>query len=104
VRVSGGLDSILMFCSFQDDPPLPPSDKETLRSQLVSAMLTLSRPEDKSIRAQVAEAVSLIAELDFPEKWPNLIDVWRSFNFYDTPVDGSLTLVAIGGLALTDGF
>lgn len=38
-------------------------------------MLALSNPSDKVIRAQVAEAVSLIAELDFPEKWPDLIDV-----------------------------
>lgn len=34
-----------------------------------------SNPSDKTIRAQVAESVSLIAELDFPEKWETLIDV-----------------------------
>jgi len=28
-----------------------------------------------AIRKQVAECVSLVAELDFPEKWPGLIDV-----------------------------
>ncbi len=38
-------------------------------------MLALSKPSDASIRVQVAEAVSLIAELDFPDKWPDLIDV-----------------------------
>ncbi|KAK7018752.1 importin-alpha export receptor [Paramarasmius palmivorus] len=31
-------------------------------------------PSDKGIRAQVAESVALIAELDFPSKWPDLID------------------------------
>jgi len=38
-------------------------------------MLSLSGPSDKSIRNQIAEAVSLIAELDFPTHWPDLIDV-----------------------------
>jgi hypothetical protein len=38
-------------------------------------MLALSNSTDKSIRAQVAESVSLIAELDFPRKWTDLIDV-----------------------------
>ncbi|KAJ8473968.1 hypothetical protein ONZ45_g16104 [Pleurotus djamor] len=37
-------------------------------------MLALSGPGDKALRAQLAEAISLIAELDFPEKWPTLID------------------------------
>jgi hypothetical protein len=38
-------------------------------------MIALSGPNEKAIRAQVAESVSLIAELDFPERWPDLIDV-----------------------------
>jgi exportin-2 (importin alpha re-exporter) len=38
-------------------------------------MLALSNPSDKAIRAQVAESVSLIAQLDFPTKWGDLIDV-----------------------------
>ncbi|KAI0283530.1 CAS/CSE protein [Russula brevipes] len=37
-------------------------------------MIALSAPNDKLIRAQIAESVSLIAELDFPERWPDLID------------------------------
>jgi exportin-2 (importin alpha re-exporter) len=37
----------------------------------------LSSTEDKAIRAQVAESVALIAELDFPTKWTDLIDVSR---------------------------
>ncbi|KAF5386293.1 hypothetical protein D9757_008606 [Collybiopsis confluens] len=31
-------------------------------------------PADKAVRAQIAESVSLIAELDFPDQWDNLID------------------------------
>jgi hypothetical protein len=38
-------------------------------------MIALSGPNEKTIRAQIAESVSLIAELDFPERWPDLIDV-----------------------------
>ena len=59
----------------QDVAPLPEQDKAALRAQLVPAMIALSHPADKSIRAQIAESVALIAELDFPSKWPDLIDV-----------------------------
>ncbi|THV04546.1 importin alpha re-exporter [Dendrothele bispora CBS 962.96] len=58
----------------EDEQPIVETDKASLRSELVPAMIALSRPEDKAIRVQVAESVSLIAELDFPEKWPSLID------------------------------
>lgn len=64
----------------QDVQPLHESDKAALRAELVPAMTTLSDSSDKSVRIQVAEAVSQIAELDFPAKWPDLIDV-RSFSF-----------------------
>lgn len=57
-------------------------DKAALRAQLVPAMLTLSNPTDKLIRAQVAESVSLVAELDFPSKWEDLIDV-RACSLYN---------------------
>ena len=58
----------------QDIQPLPENDKATLRSQLVPAiMLWLSNPSDKVIRSQIAESVSLIAELDFPVRWGDLI-------------------------------
>ena len=63
--------------SIQDVQPLAEEDKEALRAELVPAMLSLSAPTDKAIRAQVAESVALIAELDFPAKWENLIDVRR---------------------------
>jgi exportin-2 (importin alpha re-exporter) len=38
-------------------------------------LVVLSNAQDKTIRAQVAESISLIAELDFPERWSELIDV-----------------------------
>ncbi|KAF5346357.1 hypothetical protein D9757_014807 [Collybiopsis confluens] len=49
-------------------------DKVSLKAELVHAILSLSKPADKAVRAQIAESVSLIAELDFPDQWDNLID------------------------------
>jgi exportin-2 (importin alpha re-exporter) len=66
----------------QDVQPLPDQDKASLRSELVPAMLTLSNPSDKAIRGQVAEAVSLIAALDFPNKWPDLIHVIATVSYH----------------------
>ncbi|KIY62475.1 importin alpha re-exporter [Cylindrobasidium torrendii FP15055 ss-10] len=76
VRLSGSvyLKNIAKLRWEEEDRPLQETDKASLRSQLVPAMLALASPSDKAIRAQVAEAVSLIAELDFPGKWPDLID------------------------------
>lgn len=38
-------------------------------------MLALSTPSDKAIRAQIAESISIIATSDFPDLWPDLVDV-----------------------------
>ncbi|KIJ59904.1 hypothetical protein HYDPIDRAFT_99775 [Hydnomerulius pinastri MD-312] len=75
-RLAGGiyLKNIAKLKWEEDVAPLPEQDKLTLRSQLVPAMISLSDPADKSIRAQIAESVALIAELDFPTKWSDLID------------------------------
>ena len=59
----------------KDVQPLPEQDKVALRGELIPAMLTLADPSNKAVRAQVAESVALVAELDFPAKWPDLIDV-----------------------------
>jgi len=68
----------------QDINPISEQDKAGLRAELVPGMIVLStNPADKTIRAQIAEAVSLIAELDFPEKWDSLVDVrCLSSHFY----------------------
>ncbi|KZP10209.1 hypothetical protein FIBSPDRAFT_220491 [Athelia psychrophila] len=74
-----------------DINPIPDSDKVELRKTLVPAMLHLSAPGDKTIRAQVAESVSLIAELDFPERWLDLIDQLVSFlSLTDTTTNTSV--------------
>ena len=46
-----------------------------MRTDLVPAMIALSTAADKPLRAQVAEAISIIASSDFPGRWPDLIDV-----------------------------
>ncbi|KAH0831109.1 armadillo-type protein [Lanmaoa asiatica] len=76
VRLAGGiyLKNVAKLRWEEDVAPLPEQDKVTLRAQLIPAMIALSHPADKGIRAQIAESVALIAELDFPSKWPDLID------------------------------
>lgn len=66
---------VFTLTASKDEYPISLPDKETLKPQLVPAMIALSGPNEKAIRAQIAESVSLIAELDFPERWPDLIDV-----------------------------
>lgn len=75
-RLSGSvyLKNIARLRWEEEEQPLREEDKTALRGELVPAMLALSKPSDASIRVQVAETVSLIAELDFPYKWPDLID------------------------------
>ncbi|KAF8635563.1 hypothetical protein AX15_000213 [Amanita polypyramis BW_CC] len=76
IRLSGSvyLKNIAKTRWEEEDQPLAEKDKADLRHDLVPAMLVLSKPSDAPIRVQIAEAVSLIAELDFPKKWPDLID------------------------------
>lgn len=47
----------------------------TVKSQLVPIMVSLSTTGAPRLQSQIGEAVAEIAELDFPERWPNLIDV-----------------------------
>ncbi|EJD41525.1 importin alpha re-exporter [Auricularia subglabra TFB-10046 SS5] len=57
-----------------DDDPIPATDKQALRPQIVPAMIALSNAADKGLRAQIAESVTVIAKSDFPDNWPTLID------------------------------
>ncbi|KAF9816482.1 hypothetical protein IEO21_04087 [Rhodonia placenta] len=57
-----------------EEPPVPEADKTALRSELIPAMIALSNASSKAMRAQIAEAISLIASKDFPELWPDLMD------------------------------
>ncbi|KZP31031.1 ARM repeat-containing protein [Athelia psychrophila] len=93
VRLSAGvyLKNVTKLRWEEDLNPIPDSDKVELRKALVPLMLLLSAPSDKTIRAQVAESISLIAELDFPERWPNFIDqLTTSFSPTDTTTNASV--------------
>ncbi|CAG7854816.1 Importin alpha re-exporter AltName: Full=Chromosome segregation protein CSE1 [Serendipita indica DSM 11827] len=57
-----------------DVQPIPEDDKIRLRQNLILAMIQLSGPSDKALRAQIAESVSLVAAADFPSQWPTLFD------------------------------
>jgi exportin-2 (importin alpha re-exporter) len=53
-------------------------------------LIVLSNSQDKTIRAQIAKSVSLIAELDFPERWSGLIDVSFAFPHLHLPTHPAL--------------
>ncbi|KAF9036301.1 CAS/CSE protein [Panaeolus papilionaceus] len=90
VRLAGSvyLKNITKSRWEEEVQPLAETDKAALRANLVPAMLALSSASDKAIRAQVAESVALIAELDFPDKWSDLIDqLVSSFSATDYTVN-----------------
>ncbi|KAI0077557.1 Cse1-domain-containing protein [Panus rudis PR-1116 ss-1] len=76
VRLAGSVYLKNLVKSRWDDEesPINDNDKASLRQDLIPAMIALSNPSDKAIRVQVAEAISIIASIDFPERWPDLID------------------------------
>ena len=66
--------------ALQEDASIPDADKTSLRNDLVPAMIALSQPTDKAVRAQIAESISLIASVDFPDPWNDLVDVRPPFH------------------------
>lgn len=57
-----------------EEQPIDPAEKATLRTQLVPAMVALSS-QSKLLRSQIADTVGLVAAVDFPNSWPNLLSV-----------------------------
>ncbi|KAI5449860.1 importin-alpha export receptor [Naganishia albida] len=51
-------------------------DRTAVKSQLVPIMVSLSTPGGPAakLQSQIGEAVAEIASVDFPERWPNLLD------------------------------
>lgn len=49
---------------------LPPDDCTHLKSELLAAMIALP----SQLQVQVGEAISIIADSDFPQKWPGLVE------------------------------
>ncbi|KAG9045714.1 importin-alpha export receptor [Tulasnella sp. UAMH 9824] len=66
-----------------EEIPIDQNEKNVLKEQLVPAMVTLSS-QRKLLRTQIADAVGLIAAVDFPRLWPGLLPQLVS---YLTPVD-----------------
>ncbi|KAJ2553633.1 importin-alpha export receptor [Coemansia sp. RSA 1933] len=51
------------------EDPLSETDRTTIKQEIVQLMLTTP----KQLQLQIGEAVSIIADTDFPEQWPDLI-------------------------------
>lgn len=49
---------------------LPDQDAESVKLQVLDTMVSLP----PQLQLQIAESISLIAELDFPHNWPDLVD------------------------------
>ncbi|GHJ89066.1 hypothetical protein NliqN6_5468 [Naganishia liquefaciens] len=59
-----------------EETELSEFDRTAVKSQLVPIMVSLSTPGGSAARlqSQIGEAVAEIASVDFPERWPNLLD------------------------------
>jgi exportin-2 (importin alpha re-exporter) len=70
---------------------ISPEDRVTVKSHLVELMCTVPA----QIQAQVSETISLIAAVDFPEKWQNLIpELVQKFNSPDLSVVNGVLMTA----------
>lgn len=70
---------------------IPPNDRNVIKSHLVELMCTVP----PQIQAQCSEAISLIAAVDFPSKWNNLLpELVQKFNSPDPAVVQGVLLTA----------
>lgn len=66
-------------------------DRQTIKTHLVELMCTVP----PQIQAQVSESISLIAEVDFPQKWDNLLpELVKKFNSPDSAVVNGVLMTA----------
>ena len=66
---------------------MPPEEREQLRSDLLRSMFEVA----SNYRRQISQTVCLIGKYDFPDNWPQLIEVIAQNLNFDT---GSEKLVA----------
>jgi exportin-2 (importin alpha re-exporter) len=67
-------DPALPPAQLEDAPtPLTTSTAEALKQSVVSIMITLSGAP--ALQVQIGEAIAIMAEADFPDRWDNLVDV-----------------------------
>lgn len=70
---------------------ISPSDRNMIKSHLVELMCTVP----PKIQAQCSEAISLIANVDFPSKWDNLLpELVQKFNSPDPAIVQGVLLTA----------
>lgn len=53
--------------------PWTPEERTGLKDQVVPVMMALAG--EPALQVQIGEAISLMAETDFPQEWDSLIDV-----------------------------
>ncbi|KAJ1026973.1 hypothetical protein NDA16_002266 [Ustilago loliicola] len=60
--------------------PLNPEDKVALKQNIIPLLVSISTttdarpPAPTNVRSQLEEAIALVAEKDFPDEWPSLMD------------------------------
>lgn len=70
---------------------ISPQDRTTIKTHLVQLMCTVP----PIIQAQCSESISLIAKLDFPDNWQNLLpELVQKFNSPDPAVTNGVLLTA----------
>jgi len=76
-----------------DDSQIAAADRDSLKSKLVSVLISLANAP--SLLIQYSEAISIIATSDFPEQWPDLIDqIVQNFNPNDWNANNALLSTA----------
>ncbi|KAJ8099083.1 Cse1-domain-containing protein [Lipomyces tetrasporus] len=70
---------------------IPVGDVNAVKSEIVGLMITLP----PSLQVQLGEAISIMADSDFPDRWPNLVDDLVSrLSPNDVAVNNGVLLVA----------
>lgn len=71
----GGSTADSSTCEQNEEAPTPLTTQvaEGLKASIVGIMLSLST--EPSLQVQLGEAISIMAEADFPDKWQGLIEV-----------------------------
>lgn len=69
------------------------SDRKTLKEQLVATLISLS--DTPQLQIQYQESISIVADADFPDQWPDLIDqIVQRFSLTDWKLNNSLLSTA----------
>ncbi|KAI8459413.1 Cse1-domain-containing protein [Phakopsora pachyrhizi] len=71
------------------------NDRQNIKSRLIPVLISLA--QNHNLQVQYTETVSIIASIDFPGQWPDLIDqIVQNFNQNDWTVNNTLLSTAHG--------